>query len=297
MGHGPKESMFNQIVAVDVAQRMVDFLQRVKPYSAHAPIIVKDSQELSEKEDFLGVDAILVSIYQRLNESLLNKFPNLRYIGVLGTSTKQIALKLCQEREIMVTNVTDYCDHETAEWVMLKALAFFRQQPKPKSLYDKTMGLIGLGAVGLKVLKLAKAFDMKVFFNRKNANNEALTLGAQALSKEEIFANCDVVSIHTPPFTQWLSADLLKHAKTDLCLINTCMGKISIGTDLEDVLQKRSDITYIMDNIAYASYPHLASRAVVVNESAFSTMDSQKRLADKFVDNLRHDAARNIISV
>src|SRR5262249_31768201 len=157
---------------------------------------------------------------QSLDERVLTKMPRLRYLGVLGTSLKQLPLEYLKKHDVKVTNVTNYCDDETAEWVFMRILKFFRENIKAQSVCEKKIGIIGVGAIGKKIVHLAKAFKMEIFYNTSLEHKELEQEGAQFLSKEKIFTTCDVVSLQTPAFFSWLTRDLLDHAKTNLCLIN-----------------------------------------------------------------------------
>lgn len=275
--------MFRQVLAIDVAERVGEFSQRMRATSNATPLLVSSVEKLSDTHDNLeNVDAIIISIHQDLPESFLQKLPNLSYVGVLGTSLKRIPLEYCRERQITVTNVTEYCDDETAEWVMLQVVKFFRNRPEPLSVCDKRLGVIGVGAVGKQVIKLAQAFHMQVFYNAQAVHSTLSEQGAQFLSKEDLFKTCDVISCHTPPFLSWLTPSMLAQAKNNLCLLNTCMGKISSSHELEDFLNARTDVTYVMDAVAATFYGDLKSRAPTWQEAAYVTVDSKARLIDKF---------------
>lgn len=279
--------MWNQIVAIDVSKRILGFDAKIAKFSRNAPIFVADTSSLSLSKDLAdSVDAVLVSIYGQLDETTLEKFPKLRCIFVLGTSTKKIAMDFCKKNRIDVKNVSEYCDDETAEWVMLKALEFFRYQDPPRSVVGRNFGMIGVGAVGKKIIERAHAFQMEVFFNARSSYPELERNGARKFSKEEIFARCDVVSLQTPAHEPWLSRSILDSAKKDLCLINICMGRISRDFELEEFLEKRPDVRLIMDRVAGNSYADLKSRNIITKEAAYQTVDAEQRLVDKFMRNL-----------
>lgn len=275
--------MFRQIIAIDIAERIPNFQARLAEISAQPPIVLAHAKELAlsgcQRET---VDGLLVSIYEDISEEFIHQLPSLSYIGVLGTSVKKIPMQLCEKRGIVVRNVTDYCDEETAEWVMLQIMKFFRDRMDPVSVRDKSLGVIGVGAVGMQVIKLARALHMNVFYNATKANHELDQQGVRWLSKEAMFASCDVISCHTPPFLAWLTAHMLAHAKPNLCLVTTCMGKISKDSDLENFLQARSDVTLVMDSVAAKSYETLKQLAPMCNHAAYLTRDVKERLVRIF---------------
>ncbi|HXW54045.1 MAG TPA: NAD(P)-dependent oxidoreductase [Myxococcota bacterium] len=281
----------NQIVAIDLAQRIPEFAAQAGLLSSEPLIQVATAEEAKTLVfDKKLVSGILVSIYQPLSAGLLSKFPELRFICVLGTSTKLLPMDYCNSHGIRVLTVTEYCDMETAEWVMLQVMKFFRYQKPAVSVFERPFGIIGMGAVGKRLLAMAQAFGMSVHYHSQRVLPELSDLGAARMTKEEIFSSCDVVSFHTSAHVPFLTIDMLSHAKPNLCLINTCMGRISHGLELEEFLNRRPDVTLIMDKIAGASYASLSDRAQIAEESAFFTIDSERRLINKFLANLEYCA-------
>lgn len=279
--------MHRQILAIDIEQHLAPLVHLCDRFADHSMIIASDPMEaLSQVKDPARIAVILVSIYQNLSPEFLQHFPNLLAINVLGTSLKKLPLDYCQQYKIKVLNVTDYCDHETAEWVMWQVIKYFRKRKNPSSVYLKKLGVIGAGAVGRHLLRQAQAFHMKVFYNNENRCQLLEQHDVTYLSKEAMLATCDVVSFHTPPQKMWLTGEILANAKSDLGLINTCMGRLSQDDDLKNFLSRRQDVTLIMDKIAEISYPELNSLATIQPEFAYYTKDTHQRLIDKFFSNL-----------
>ncbi len=277
--------MFEQIIAIDIDERIPNCSQRLSALSKARPLFGQMADDVLSRAP-KNTDALLVSIHQSLSEDLLDRFSHLRYVGVLGTSLKKIPLDYCRTRSITVTNVTEYCDQDTAEWVMMKLLQFFRGRTPPMSARAKILGVVGVGAVGRHVIHLAQAFEMKIIYNAQKRHQDLEDSGIKFATKEEIFSCSDVVSVHTPPFFEWLSRDLLQASRKNLCVINTCMGRISPNNDLGDGLYARPDVTIIMDKIAGDHYPELNDRAQIFNESAFATVDARNLLVEKFLANI-----------
>ncbi len=230
-------------------------------------------------------DALLVSIHERVDQAFLHQYPHLRYLGVLGSSTKKIDLDYCEKHKIYVSPINDYCDHETAEWIILHLLQFFRE--RSQSLYEKTLSLVGIGAVGYRLAQKALGLGMNIYFNSSTKNEALLDIKATYYNKEEIFKKSMILSFHTPSHTSWLSYDLLENLPPYALLVNTCFGKICIDDALTIFLQKRPDITLIMDKIAAASYQNLQGPNIIRSmQAAYDTIDSQKRLREKFLYNI-----------
>ena len=272
----------NTIVAIDVAERIHGFARRIGPLAKHV-VALPQGVTAEELAFHASADAVLVSIHQELTTEHLASLPKLCYVGVLGSSLKKIDTGYAKEHGIVVTNVQDYCDHETAEWVALKMLEHFRECDEPRSAYGKTLGIVGLGAVGRLVARYAHSLGLRVLFFTPSKHVEMEKQGLAWASLEEIFASSDVISFHTPAHTAWLDGHLLSRLRKGACLINTVFGRMSLGTDLEYFLQHRPDITVIMDAVAQASYPELRLKA---HKQAYITKDSIARLDNKFFQNI-----------
>lgn len=280
--------MFKGIVAVDVASRIPDFYARMREMVSLEPKVANKLESLEiTKVEAQTIDGLLVSIYEDLRSEFLERLPALRYIGVLGTSTKKIDLEYCAAKSIRVSVVKEYCDEETAEWVMMQILKFFRERKEPVSAFGKTLGVIGFGSVGHKLARKAEGLGLTVLVNTRSGCAEPW---AKA-SKEQIFAKSDVVSFHTPPHTAWLSMEELRHTKKDALLINTCLGFVDNGQDLQGFLLKRPDVTVIMDKVALGSYGNLGWPLFASRENAYETADSKKRLIERFIELISEQAS------
>jgi len=273
--------MFNSVLAVDIDSYIVDFKDRVSALSLAKPILL-DNAELKElpKKAIEAVDALMVSIYKDINEEFLRALPSLRYVGVLGTSTKKLDTAYCKKNGIQVSVVKEYCDDDTAEWVILQILKFFRSRSEPESAFHKCLGIIGFGSVGKKLAHKADGLGMRVFINTLSAEVGKY----EEASKEHIFAHCDVVSFHTPSHSPWLLKEQLKHTKKNGLLINTCFGAIDKDHALKDFLSERPDVTLVLDQVAKVSYEDLPPSVIVGKDWAYQTKDATMRLIERFFE-------------
>src|SRR5688572_10889157 len=177
---------FDQVLAIDVAERIDDFSIQIAKFSRAHRVSPSSSQNVDlQAFSATHIDAMVVSIYQELSEQFLSHFVNLKCIAVLGSSTKKIATDYCARRQIAVRPVTDYCDHETAEWVILQILKFFREQDVPHSCFEKQLGIVGVGAVGRLVAKYALSLGMHVVYNAPSFHDELEEMNATFCSKED----------------------------------------------------------------------------------------------------------------
>lgn len=231
-------------------------------------------------------EVVLTSIYEEITADFLKNFPKLRLINVLGTSLEKIDLDYCKENHVTVLNVKDYCDHETAEWVIGQSINFLRSKNPPQSFYGKNIAVIGSGNVAQKVISKAICLGASVDFYSSKKREEVTAMGASQVSLDNIFSKNKIVSFHTKAFSKPLAINLLYKLEKDSIIINTCMGPIFHENELKDFLKERLDVTLIMDKIAskyfVCNYPNIIN----VNNLAFFTKDSHERLLNKFFANL-----------
>lgn len=193
--------------------------------------------------------AVIFTNKTRLTAEILEQLPHLRYIGVLATGYDVVDVAAAGKRGIPVCNVMAYGVDAVAQHVMALLLELTRsitlhsttvragQWSKAqdwcywlhplRDLTDMTMGVVGLGNIGLRVAELAYAFGMTVHaYNRSPKNVPAyITL----MEMDKVFATSDVVSLHVPlnAATRGLvNAERLTIMKPGSLLINTARGPL-----------------------------------------------------------------------
>ena len=110
-----------------------------------------------------------------------------------------------------------------------------------EELFDKTIGIIGLGAIGREVAKRAKAFGLEVFACKKTATDELfidkLFLESQM---DEMLPQCDIVVLAlplTPETERSFAKERFQLMKNDSCLVNISRGQIICDADLIEALE------------------------------------------------------------
>ncbi len=142
--------------------------------------------------------------------ALFDRLPNLRLLVTAGMRNASIDLAAATEHKVQVCG-TDMLPYPTAELAWGLILALCRHIPREDravregrwqttlgiGLKGKTLGLLGLGRLGSQVARVGKAFGMETIAWSQNLTAERAADGGAALvSKEELFARADVVSIH-----------------------------------------------------------------------------------------------------
>lgn len=239
-------------------------------------------------------DCLLVNIQTEINASLLTAAMNLRYIGVYGSSLNNIDMEAATRLGIQVDKVTDYCDTETAEFVLFVAYALARGLLRdnwpayPYSLYGKTLGIVGMGSVGISLCKLARGVGMRIVYYSRTRKPEIEDACITYSSLKNVMCSSDIISLHVPPHTQVLTAQDFACMRNSAVLVNTCIGQVFCEEGLIKWLLCPSN-TAIFDAIAASSYERIFSQsnAIRVEQAAYATSESISRRRHKFIQNVR----------
>ena len=193
-------------------------------------------------------DAEIVSpfIYSRLYADVLSQLPKLTLIATRSTGVDHIDREFCTVHNIAIRNVPAYGVNTIAEHTFALILTLSRKiVPSVErtrrgnftleglrgfELAGKTLGIIGLGSIGMRVAELAIAFDMKVIVNTRTPKKELEnTLGITYSDLPTLLGSANIVSIHVPlvPETRHLiNKDNIKLVKPGSFLVNTARGAI-----------------------------------------------------------------------
>lgn len=206
-------------------------------------------------EELLPFDVLCIMRERMpLNRTSLEKLVNLKLIVSTGQRNASLDTVACKELGIEVI-MTDYVESGAPEltWALLMALARHIPQEHENvknggwqttvgtDLKGKTIGIVGLGRVGSKIARYAKAFEMKVIAWSENLTEEkAHRAGAELVTKEYLFKNADFVTIHLVLSER--SKNSIGEAefglmKPNAYLINTSRGPLVNQSALIEALQ------------------------------------------------------------
>jgi len=193
---------------------------------------------------YKNTEVLVVFIYSQVNEQVLAKMPNLKYIATMSTGFDHIDLKACKKRGIKVSNVPYYGENTVAEHTFALIFALARRLPEsierthtgkfsPEGLmgFDlkgKTIGLIGLGHIGEHVAKIAHGLEMKILaYDPKKDARLAKKYKIKYGTMDSLLKNSDIISLHAPynEHTHHLiNKDNIKKIKKGAYIINTSRG-------------------------------------------------------------------------
>ena len=203
---------------------------------AHAVVLMRERSAFREREFALA--------------------PSLRFISQIGRGIPHLDLDEASRRGIVVSCTPNDSGASTVEltWALLLALA--RQVPAVSQgmrdgawppavgmlLEGRTLGVIGLGRIGGKVARIARAFDMNVLAAGKTLTDErAAEAGARRVSLDTLLSESDIVSVHCRLNAETrglIGRRELQRMKPDSLLINTARGPIISEEALVESLRR-----------------------------------------------------------
>ncbi|BBP05849.1 lactate dehydrogenase [Sulfuriferula plumbiphila] len=194
-----------------------------------------------------------------LHRETLEQLPGLKMVAVAATGTDNVDIACCRARNIVVSNIRNYSVHTVPEHVFMLMLALrrnllaFRDDLRNgawqradqfclfthpvRDLHGSTLGLIGHGAIGQAVERLALAFGMKVLIAEHKG---AATVRPGYTAFDSTLRGSDVISLHVPlnPQTRHLiSTTEFGLMKPNALLINTARGGLVDESALLDALR------------------------------------------------------------
>lgn len=185
-------------------------------------------------------------IYSQMNKGILQKLPDLKMIATRSTGFDHIDLVFAEQNKIIVCNVPFYGENTVAEHTFALILALSR------SLFDsverarkgdfsldglrgfdlkgKTLGIIGLGHIGLHVARIAKGFEMKVLaYDLREDKKLAKKIGFDYVSLEDLLSRSDIITLHAPQNKathHLINSGNINLIKKGAYLINTARGAL-----------------------------------------------------------------------
>ncbi|MEE3350891.1 MAG: D-2-hydroxyacid dehydrogenase [Saccharofermentanaceae bacterium] len=185
---------------------------------------------------------------------VLEKLPDLKYIGCLSTGFNVVDVEYCREHGITVTNIPEYATFATAqmtiallleiankaghhsdlvhEGVWTKGRDFCFWDGTLTELYGKTLGLFGFGKIASRVSRIASALGMKVLACRRSEITEEMRKADPQVTftdEETLWKESDVISFHcplTPATTSLVNENAISKMKDGVILINTSRGPV-----------------------------------------------------------------------
>jgi len=225
-----------------------DFPEDLEPLRARGEVSIFTSRQESQEELIARLEGVLALInvraYSIFDASALDALSDLQLISVLGTGTDNIDLEAATKRGVVVANAPGANAVSVAEHTMLLLLAAARHLGKVDramhegrwehhlgiELRGKTLGLLGLGAIGREVAQMARGFGMRVVgWSFRNDPDRARQLGVELLERDEVIRQADALSLHlrlTPETQNLIGRRELAMMKHGAILVNTARAAL-----------------------------------------------------------------------
>jgi D-lactate dehydrogenase len=210
--------------------------------------VVTTSESLSATvaENYRDAEVISPFIYSELDADTLSKLSGLRMIATRSTGYDHIDLDYCAEHGITVANVPEYGDNTVAEHVFALLLAIARKIPEAvdrtrkgdftmqglrgMDLRGKTMGVIGTGSIGRRVIEIAAGFGLKTLgYDVRPDDRLAESMGFSYVGMDELLRRSDIITLHVPANEKTrdlLADDEFSKMKDGVIVLNTSRGSV-----------------------------------------------------------------------
>lgn len=269
-----------------------------------------ETVERSKDADVLLTNKVVI------DANIIDRLPKLKYIGVLATGYNVVDIAAARKHGITVTNIPAYSTNSVAQMAFAHLLNitnrighyaelnrnsrwsynedFCYWDTPLHELAGKTIGIVGLGNIGIKVARIAHDFGMDVFaYTSKNSAD--LPEGIQKTTLEGLWGTSDVITLHCPltdTTREMINAETLKDMKRGAILINTSRGQLVNEQDVADALKSGQLGGYGADVMCSeppaADNPLLkAPNAFITPHIAWATYEARVRLMAIAVDNVK----------
>lgn len=269
----------------------------------------------NETEERLRDATIAISNKVPLREAVLSRLPKLRFIAVAATGVDNVDVEYCRQRGLAVSNVRNYARHAVPEHVFALILALRRnllayrqdvqhglwQQASQfclfnhtiRDIHGSTLGIVGHGALGQAVEKLALAFGMRVLVSE---HKHARSIRPGRASFEEVLSTADIVSLHCPLTDE--TRNMIGLAEFEkmpghALLINTARGGLVDETALVEALRS-GKIAGAGFDVLSGEPPRQGNPLLELNlpnfiltpHNAWASAEAMQALADQLIDNI-----------
>ena len=281
---------------------------------------------------YQDAEVIAIFVYSKITKEILDKLPKLKLIVTRSTGYDHIDIQEAKKRNILVSNIPEYGSRTVAEHTFALILALTRKiyqsinqakhfdfnhhNIRGVDLFDKTLGIIGLGKIGREVLKIGQGFGMKILVFTKHQNQQlASQLGFRYAELEELLQNSDVITLHIPYTKETghlINKNNIKILKRGSYLINTARGGLieteailmaleqeilaGVGLDvleeeeelseeaeiLTSHFQKKVDLKTLILNHVLMDHP----KVIITPHNAFNSQEALKRILTTTIENI-----------
>ena len=276
----------------------------------------KDTDPKVQIERAKDADVIMIA-NMPLSGEVISACPNLKYIDVAFTGVDHVDLDAARAKSVKVSNAAGYSNEAVAELTLCMMLALLRNVPQVEArcragqtkdglvgveLMGKTVGIVGVGAIGTRTAELCHAFGCKVLGNKRHVRGDEPDY-IEFVSLEELLSRSDIVSLHCPlneDSRGMINKDTIAKMKPGALLINAARGPVVDSQALADALNNgdlggagidvfeteppldldhpllHSKNTIVTPHVAFASAESMETRCKIVFDNIAQWMDGHQ---------------------
>ena len=243
------------LISDSLSKQGVDALEK-----AGFTVVVKSKMPKDELfKEIKDADALIVRSGTKVTEEVIAAAEKLKVVGRAGSGLDNVDTPAATRRGIVVMNTPGGNTVTTAEHTMSMICAMSRRIPQATAsvkagkwekdkfmgveLYNKVLGIIGVGQIGSHLTKMAQGIGMSVVaFDPYLAPERAERMGVAMLDLDEVFRRADIISVHTPltPETRGIiNAQAIAKMKPGVMIVNCARGGIINEHDLCEALKTK----------------------------------------------------------
>jgi D-3-phosphoglycerate dehydrogenase len=308
------------VVAEKISPKAVDLL-RERNWS----LVTPEQMDGNLAAEIASADALIVRSAVQVNGELLSHSRKLRVIGRAGVGVDNIDLDAATRKGIAVMNTPGANAVAVAEHTLGMMLAMARQLCRADrsmhsgawekkalqgtELRGKTLGIVGLGRIGMEVARRARAFGMEVIAHDPFVSvTVAKEHGIGMASLDEVYATADYLTLHvglTPQTAEMINSESLKKMKRGVRLVNCARGELINESALANALKREQIAGAALDVFTeepLKNSPFAAMDTVILTPHiAGSTHEAQEavgyQIALQVKEFLKHGVIQNAVNV
>ncbi len=214
--------------------------------SGNELLLVEEALNDDTVDRYRDADVISTFIYSKLDRNILGRFDRLKLVATRSTGVDHIDLDFCADRNILVSNVPSYGVNTVAEHTFGLILTishnivnavdrtrrgdFSLQGLRGFDLEGKTLGVVGTGEIGRRVIRIARGFGMEVVaFDVKPVQGLDEELGFTYADFDSLLGGSDIITLHVPSIEStrhMIDEEAFRKMKKGAVLINTARGDV-----------------------------------------------------------------------
>lgn len=279
----------------------------------------RDTDTYVQIERAKDADVIMIA-NMPLKGEVIKACPNLKFVDVAFTGVDHVDLDACRAKGIKVSNAAGFSNEAVAELAVGMALSLLRNVPQVDSrcrsgqtkeglvgreLRGKTVGIVGVGAIGSHTAELFRAFGCKILGNKRHVTGEEPDY-IEFVSLDDLLEQSDIVSLHCPLTDSTyglIGKERIARMKQNAILLNLARGPVVDSQALADALNQNRlggagiDVFEVEPPLD-VNHPLLhANKTIVTPHIAFASEESMIARCDIVFNSLREWMNGNQVNV